>query len=133
MVVHKEIEQVKQLVNKLALTKPTFIEEQTKKFRLWGWFEEVFTSDSLQIRKVQVYPEKKLTLQLHNECSEHWVITEGVADVLVEGREKSLIVGQSISVPAGQKHKLSNNQSYPLTLIETRLGSHADDRTMRFD
>ena len=74
-----------------------------------------------------VKPGEKLSLQMHHHRSEHWVVVSGTARVEVDNKLKVLSENQSIYIPLGSKHRLSNPGKIPLTLIEVQSGSYVGE------
>ena len=72
-------------------------------------------------------------MQKHNHRSEHWVIVSGEALVEVGEEKKKLLKNQSIYIPLGFKHRLSNPGKELLTLIEVQSGSYlGEDDIIRY-
>ena len=75
-----------------------------------------------------------LSLQSHRYRSEHWVVVEGTAKVIVEQEEKLLTEGQSVYVPLGAMHRMENPGKSPMLLIEVQTGSYlGEDDIIRYD
>ena len=57
----------------------------TKVFRPWGWYMNIDGNDNsgYKVKKICVYPKKRLSLQSHNKRSEHWVIIKGKAKIQI--------------------------------------------------
>ena len=66
-----------------------------------------------QIKKLVVNPGASLSLQMHNHRSEHWVVVEGRANIELDNKKKILEINQSIDIPLGAKHRLSNFEKIP--------------------
>ena len=79
------------------------------------------------MRRVHLYPQTKMSLQKHNRRSENWVVTSGVAEVQLEERLVRLDTNDSLDIPAGTVHQLSNSADVALTLIEVRTGAYLDE------
>jgi mannose-6-phosphate isomerase-like protein (cupin superfamily) len=67
-------------------------------------------------------------MQKHNYRNEHWHVVEGVASVATftwDDRpiNKPLIVNNTIEIPIGHWHQLSNQTTKPLKIIEIQYGS----------
>ena len=74
-----------------------------------------------------------LSLQLHKQRSEHWVVVKGSALVEINERKFSLNENQSTYIPKGSKHRLTNNGNVPLILIEIQSGDYlGEDDIVRF-
>ena len=76
---------VKLFVKQLEKEKREEILCHSKVFRPWGWYKNIEGNDlsGFKVKRIGVYPGKKLSLQSHNHRSEHWVIIKGKAKVQV--------------------------------------------------
>ena len=71
---------------------------------------------------------------MHHHRAEHWVVVSGTAEVQVDDSIQMLTEDQSVYIPIGAKHRLSNPGKLPLTLIEVQSGSYlGEDDIVRFD
>jgi len=94
----------------------------------------VVGEDRWQVKLIHVKPNEKLSLQMHHHRAEHWVVVNGTAKVEVNGKIEILTENQSIYIPLGSKHRLSNPGKIPLTLIEVQSGSYVgEDDIVRFE
>ena len=85
--------------------------------RPWGNYHIIARNLGYQIKEIKVYVNSKLSLQKHNHRTEHWVIVSGEAQVEVGEEKKKLLKNQSIYIPLGCKHRLSNPGKENLILI----------------
>ena len=105
-----------------------------KMYRPWGSYTCLIESESWQVKILKIKPFASLSLQLHHHRSEHWVVVNGTAKVEIDGLESTLVKNQSIFVPLGLKHRLSNPKNIPLEIIEVQNGSYlGEDDIERFD
>ena len=103
-------------------------------YRPWGSYTTLEESDRHKIKIIMVTPGKKLSLQLHNHRSEHWVVVKGMAWIRVDDKEFYLRHGESTFIKAGIKHRLSNPGTIPLEIIEVQLGDYVgEDDIERFE
>ncbi len=103
-------------------------------YRPWGSYTILEESERHKIKNITVTPGKKLSLQLHNHRSEHWVVVTGMAWIRVDDREFYLRKGESTFIKAGIKHRLSNPGTIPLEIIEVQLGDYVgEDDIERFE
>jgi mannose-6-phosphate isomerase-like protein (cupin superfamily) len=80
-----------------------------------------------------VNPGKRISLQSHKFRAEHWFIVSGRGTAEVDGKEIGVEQGDSIDVPIGLKHRISNYQEKPLVFIEVQTGtSFAENDIVRF-
>ena len=71
---------------------------------------------------------------MHNFRSEQWVIVKGKAKVELDGKISILRKNQSIYIPIKSKHRLTNPDSEPLTLVEVQSGTKlAENDIVRFE
>jgi mannose-1-phosphate guanylyltransferase len=102
--------------------------------RPWGTYTVLEEGPGFKIKRIEVKPGASLSLQMHHHRSEHWIVVGGTASV-VNG-EKNLIVNKNEStyIPAGNKHRLTNETKEPLVMIEVQSGSYlGEDDIVRFD
>jgi mannose-6-phosphate isomerase-like protein (cupin superfamily) len=79
-------------------------------------------------------PGQRLSYQKHEKRNEHWVIVAGRAVVTLDGKDVSLSPGQSIDVPQGAFHRITNPGSGILTFIEIQHGTYfGEDDIIRLE
>ena len=86
------------------------------------------------MKKIQVRPGQKLSLQKHHHRAEHWVVVNGTA--IVERDSERLLVreNESVYLPLGCVHRMENPGMIPLTLIEVQSGSYlGEDDIVRYE
>lgn len=102
--------------------------------RPWGSFTVIDEHRGYKVKRLSVFPGKRLSSQMHHHRAEHWVVVAGKALVTVNGIDKVLEVNQSIFIPAQSQHRLENISSDELILIEVQVGSYlGEDDIVRFD
>ena len=102
--------------------------------RPWGWFECLSITDQFKIKKITIKPGERISTQKHLHRSEHWVIIKGSADVENGDVSKSLFENESIYIPVGSVHTLSNPGKIDLEIIEVQTGSYIEeDDIVRFN
>ena len=127
-------QKVKNIVNYLKKSKIPEGHSHTKVYRPWGHYLSVVENNRWQVKLIQVKPGEKLSLQMHHHRSEHWVVVSGTARVEVDNKLEILSENQSIYIPLGSKHRLSNPGKINLTLIEVQSGSYVgEDDIVRFE
>ncbi len=91
-------------------------------YRPWGYYTVLAEGKGFLTKMIQVNPGQKLSVQSHNHRSEHWVVLEGVAKVLLEGKEHILSPGHSIDIDVKEIHSLQNPYENVLKIIEVQKG-----------
>lgn len=102
--------------------------------RPWGRYEVLEESPGFKVKRLEVKPGERLSLQRHSRRSEHWVVVEGIADVVCGDRELQLKTGEHIHIPPGTNHRLGNSTKTGLALIEVQLGDYlGEDDIVRLE
>ncbi len=115
---------VKKLVETLKQQgAPEHLEHLTV-FRPWGSYTVLEEGPGYKVKRVTVSPGGRLSLQLHHQRSEHWVVTNGTARVTRGDEVFDLTVGQSTGIPVETRHRLENPGSEVLHIIEVQNGPY---------
>lgn len=102
--------------------------------RPWGWFESLVTGPRFQVKRIVVKPGAALSLQSHHHRSEHWIVVEGTAKVLVGDEVRLVTENQSVYIPLGAKHRMENPGKVPMVLIEVQTGTYlGEDDIIRYE
>ncbi len=102
--------------------------------RPWGSYQVLLDLPHCKVKHITVNPDKRLSYQKHQHRSEKWTIIKGKATVLLNGTFKYLEVGQSIDIPQGALHRLANNTSSSIEMIEIQKGSYfGEDDIIRIE
>jgi len=100
----------------------------------WGSYQVIEEGTNYSLKKIIVNSGGKLSLQKHQHRSEHWIIAEGEAEVTINNEITILKENSTIFIPQGAKHRLVNNTSSKLTLIELWYGNILDENDIeRFE
>ena len=91
-------------------------------YRPWGFYTVIAQGNGFQSKIIHVNPGQKLSVQSHNHRSEHWVILNGTAKVVLEGKELILSPGHSIDIPVKAIHSLQNPYNEDVEVIEIQKG-----------
>ena len=127
-------ENIKKLVRELQIKNIKEANSHKKGFRPWGFYETILTDKRWQVKIIHVKPGGKLSLQMHHHRSEHWVVVKGTADVEIDNKKLLLSENESIYIPLGSTHRLSNPGKIPLELIEVQSGSYVgEDDILRLE
>ncbi len=127
-------QRVKDLVAELNKRNIPEGKEGNKTFRPWGSFTNIENDQTWQVKKLEVKPFSSISLQKHEYRSEHWVVVRGTAKVQLNEKTKYLKSNQSIYIPVGAKHRLTNPSREPLILIEIQSGEYiGEDDIIRFE
>jgi len=91
-------------------------------YRPWGYYTVLAQGKGFLTKMIHVNSGQKLSVQSHNHRSEHWVVLEGTAKVLLEGKEHILSPGHSVDISVKAIHSLQNPYKDDLKIIEVQKG-----------
>ena len=99
--------------------------------RTWGYYRVIHEYDQhTKVKELAVPPGNKLSMQRHQERSEHWFIAEGTATVYTINNKTDIetlgIYNQheSLHIPVGTWHQLANEHDTDLKLVEIQYGKN---------
>jgi len=102
--------------------------------RPWGIYKVIIIENDYKIKNVTVNPGKRLSLQFHNQRSEHWFILKGKAKVTINKKEFLLKSGDSIDIIKKSVHRIENISNEDLVFIEIQTGSYlSEDDIVRLE
>jgi mannose-1-phosphate guanylyltransferase/mannose-6-phosphate isomerase len=106
----------------------------TEVFRPWGSYESMQEGDRYQVKRINVKPGERLSLQKHHHRAEHWIVVKGTAEVTRGEETFTLAENESTYIPLGTIHRLGNPGKLPLELIEVQVGAYlGEDDIVRFE
>ncbi len=126
-------------------TEPTTLTKnvpRTAVLRPWGWYDSIGFSAGVagyQVKRIHVHAGQSLSLQSHEHRSEHWVVVQGMATILVgadlkQVQSRDCGVGEHIFISHKAIHRLSNNTAAPVEIIEVQCGSYlGEDDIVRYE
>ncbi len=92
--------------------------------RPWGRYDILFDNNFVKVKKLIIFPNQSISLQYHNNRSEHWIVVSGLANVHLDGKNFFLKAGQSIDIGIKAHHSVSNEKDQKLIIIEVQLGNY---------
>jgi mannose-6-phosphate isomerase len=117
----------------LALASTNGAQVVESELRPWGSFTVLEEAQGYKIKRIEVKPGHRLSLQMHYHRSEHWIVVSGTAKVICGENEILLSSNQSTYVPSCTPHRLENVGVIPLILIEVQNGEYlGEDDIIRF-
>ena len=102
--------------------------------RPWGTYTVLQEDPSFKIKRIEVKPGGRLSLQMHHHRSEHWVVVRGMARVVNGDKEMFVGTNESTYIPAGHRHRLENPGLLTLVMIEVQSGEYlGENDIVRFE
>lgn len=101
--------------------------------RPWGSYTVLEEGPGFKVKRVTVNPGGRLSLQMHHQRSEHWVVIAGTARVTRDHDVFDLKVGESTAIPVKTMHRLENPGQETVHIIEVQNGPYlGEDDIVRF-
>ncbi|MBN2040142.1 MAG: phosphomannose isomerase type II C-terminal cupin domain [Spirochaetes bacterium] len=102
--------------------------------RPWGFYEILSDEKDHKVKRITVYPEKRLSLQMHEKRAEHWLIVKGMAKMTLNDKDFELTEGQSVDIEKKSSHRIENTGKDNLVFIEVQTGDYfGEDDIIRLD
>ncbi|WP_320034577.1 mannose-1-phosphate guanylyltransferase/mannose-6-phosphate isomerase [Halarcobacter sp.] len=127
-------QKVKTIVKKLKDLDHTLQNIHLKVHRPWGTYTVLEDTKGYKIKKIEVKPGKRLSLQKHYHRNEHWIVVSGIATVTIGDKTSYLKPNESTYIKMGEVHRLANDGKIPIILIEAQVGEYTgEDDIVRLD
>ncbi|MDP3425804.1 MAG: mannose-1-phosphate guanylyltransferase/mannose-6-phosphate isomerase, partial [Humidesulfovibrio sp.] len=131
---HEGVQRVKEIVAMLKAQGSQLVESHLTVKRPWGSYSVLEEGQFYKIKRIEVSPGARLSLQMHHHRSEHWVVIGGTALVEIGGEERLLVENQAVDIGKATTHRLANPGKVPLEIIEIQSGPYLEeDDIVRFD
>ncbi len=100
----------------------------------WGKWEVLLDESTYKVKRVTVFPGKRLSYQKHLRRSEHWMVVEGNGMVTLDGKEIYIEKGNTVDIARETAHRMTNNGDEILTFIEIQQGEYfGEDDIIRLE
>ena len=119
-------QKVKEVVNEIKKTTELHHVHLTG-YRPWGSYTVLEDSLGYKIKRIEVKPNKRLSLQKHFHRNEHWIVVSGTATVTVGDEVKLVRPNESTYIRMGEIHRLENEGKIPVILIEAQVGEYTGE------
>jgi mannose-1-phosphate guanylyltransferase/mannose-6-phosphate isomerase len=125
---------VKKIFQQLQVLKRKEQYTHRKEQRPWGWYDTIDEGERFKVKRIQVNPGARLSLQSHQHRAEHWVVIKGTAEITNGDKTFILSENQSTYIPLGEVHRLANPGKIPLEIIEVQSGHYlGEDDIVRIE
>jgi mannose-1-phosphate guanylyltransferase len=95
--------------------------------RPWGTYTILEDTPGYKIKRIEVKPGKRLSLQKHFHRNEHWIVVSGTATVTVGDETRLVRPNESTYIKMGKSHRLANEGKIPVILIEAQVGEYTGE------
>ena len=102
------------------------VSENSPRFDLrpWGTFTVLDEAEGYKVKRIEVFPGKRLSYQKHARRAEHWFVVSGVAKVTLDDKDVLVHSGESIDIAVGAAHRVENPGAETLVFIEVQRGDY---------
>lgn len=90
--------------------------------RPWGRWIKTDEGEGFWVKKIEVNPGCRLSLQKHFGREETWVVVQGYGVVTVQDAVNQISAGQIAFIEIGDIHRIENTGDKPLIFIEVAMG-----------
>ena len=127
-------QKVKKVVEKLKETHSQLHNIHLTGHRPWGTYTVLEEATGYKIKRIEVKPGARLSLQKHFHRNEHWIVVSGTATVTVGDNKYYVRPNESTYIKMGEVHRLENEGKIPVVLIEAQVGEYTgEDDIVRID
>ena len=118
----EHIDDIKAIAKEHSDEYKPYFENSRIMFSQWGMHEILTSSESYKVKKVTIYPKMSMKLHKHEHRLESWTVVEGTATIQIGSEVKEYSKNDTVSVPIGVAHRVSNLTDSNVIIIETGIG-----------
>lgn len=99
-------------------------ERKREDHRPWGFYEVLSDEKDHKVKRITVYPGKRLSYQRHAHRAEHWFVVSGQGEVTLNGEKIPLRAQEAVDLPRHAWHRIQNTGAENLIFIEVQTGDY---------
>lgn len=127
-------QKVREVVQSYRQKNPALLENHVTVPRPWGQFTVLLDTATFKVKRIDVIPGRRLSLQKHRHREEHWTVVEGKAKVTIGQNVIELSRGGRAFIPRGEVHRLENIGPDLLSIVEVQIGDYfGEDDIIRIE
>lgn len=123
----KSTQKVKALYNSLKEKKNNETMIHRTVYRPWGYYTTLDETSIFKVKRIVVYPGKRLSLQRHFHRSEHWTVVSGIANITIDDKVFTLQANESTYIPQTSIHRMKNPGKIDLHIVEVQVGEYLEE------
>ncbi len=102
--------------------------------RPWGNYRILHREPGIQVKRLEVKPGLRFSLQKHTHRTEWWIVVAGLGVATLGNKDIPMNKGTFLEVPCGETHRMKNTGKEPLVLIEVQFGDYlGEDDIVRLE
>ncbi len=114
---------VRHIVEALTQQKSSLVKDHVFEYRPWGYYEILKDTECFKSKVIRVNPHSQISYQSHAKREEHWTITCGSGEVVLNDDVIPVKVGSHVHIPLGAKHRIRNNTEAILEFVRSATGN----------
>ena len=95
--------------------------------RPWGRWTVLDAGLGFTVKKIEIEPGHRLSLQYHHHRSEHWLVIEGEGEVEIDEQIISIKQRSHVHIPLKSVHRVKNTGLRTLIILELQQGDVLDE------
>jgi mannose-1-phosphate guanylyltransferase/mannose-6-phosphate isomerase len=99
---------VKEIVDRLKAQNRSEVTTDGTELRSWGSVTTLESGSDHRILRLRIEPAAAMPTQTHESRTEHWTVLQGTARVLLEETVRTVSAGVSLTISAGERHRVEN-------------------------
>ena len=96
----------------------------TSDTRPWGGYTVLFKGPDYQVKRIEIKPGLRFSLQKHFKRAEKWIVISGSGVAIVGTKKVPVKRGSIIEVSVEEVHRMHNTGAEPLIFIEVQFGEY---------
>ena len=87
-----------------------------------------------KVKRIVVFPGKRLSYQRHAKRAEHWFVVAGTAKVTLDGVDRTVTAGEAVDISIGTAHRIENVGTDNVVFVEVQHGTYfGEDDIVRLE
>lgn len=101
--------------------------------KTWGFYEDMFRSEDLVLKKLTILPGEKISHQKHFKRNEIWMVISGFGQLALNKKITDIKPGDKFSVAIEDWHQVKNIGDSLLECYEIQQGFCSEDDIERIE
>lgn len=102
--------------------------------RPWGEYWVLEDAATHKVKRIQINPGGRLSLQYHHKRGEVWTIVSGVGTITINDKIEDYHAGEVAQIPQGALHRIENKTTEPVVFVEVQYGTYfGEDDIVRIE
>ena len=102
--------------------------------RPWGNYRILHREPGIQVKRLELKPRLRFSLQKHAHRAERWIVVSGTGVATLGKKDMPVSKGVFLEVPCGEPHRMKNTGKESLVFIEVQFGDYlGEDDIMRLE